>query len=197
MRDLGPEAEAWIAARRDIVARQLVWITARNRATGAPESIGFWNGDQDQTFTVEGEDRLYLADGSLIAVEDVNSAVGLGVEATEVRLAGISEAIDETLRVYDARLAPVEVHRILLDAQSRLALGAPHPVLIGQLDEAPVATPTAGNVSTLRASVMRVTRALTRVLTLRKSAAAQRARGGDAFRRYSAASQTIKVRWGG
>jgi hypothetical protein len=35
-----------------VVKRQAVWITAKDRTTGNPVSVGFWTGAMDATFNV-------------------------------------------------------------------------------------------------------------------------------------------------
>lgn len=50
MRSLAPEILTLLQRRQGLLTHVLLWITAQNRSTGAPESIGLWTGADHQDF---------------------------------------------------------------------------------------------------------------------------------------------------
>ena len=71
MRSYDPAELTQLQARDGLRPRLLVWIIARNRTTGAPEPVGFWNGADDQVITVGGVDRTYHGAGGLLGMDDL------------------------------------------------------------------------------------------------------------------------------
>jgi hypothetical protein len=51
MRILDPTSAAYLAARTGVASRHMVHVIARNRATGAPEALGLWQGDDHLTIS--------------------------------------------------------------------------------------------------------------------------------------------------
>lgn len=177
-------------------ARTLVWVQARNRVTGAPETAGFWNGDQRQFVLIGGAAREYHAAGSLISIDTIAAEVGIGVRMQRIVLSPINAAVEEALRGFEPRLAPIEIHRVLFDVVKGVAVSAPHRIFRGWVDEVEIVTAAAGGESTAVVSCASSARALTRALQLKKSDASQRRRGGDRFYRYTDVTDPVEVPWG-
>jgi len=196
MRPLTPTTAAALASGA-VVARLLVWVEAMNRTTGAPETLGLWTGEDHRTFEIDGTARTYFGAGGLLQVEPVTMQAGLTVRMHRLTLSPLAPEGAELLRGYDPRLAPVEIHRALFDPETMDLLDAPHLVLRGQVDEAPITTPEIGGEASAQLVVAGAARALTRACTLKKSPEALRARApGDAFRDYAAVAGEVKVWWG-
>jgi hypothetical protein len=198
MRTYDPAEFAHLQSRSGTRARLLVWIAARNRLTDAVETVGFWNGDDDVTFTIEGEARVYHGAGALLGMDDLNVEPGLGVRMFSVWLATAAPEVIDAVRGYDVRLAPVEVHRVLTDPVSHQMIAPPHRLFRGTVDGAPLTTPakrsSGGRVAV---SIASAARALTRTLSARYSDASMRRRGGDdRLFRYADVSGSVPVYWG-
>jgi hypothetical protein len=208
MKDLSPALAAHLAATNHISARLLLWITARNRTTGAAESLGLWTGEDTRDFTIGGSTRTYLAAGSLLQFGKLTSGTGLDVRILTVTVSGVAPAALQALRGYDARLAPVEVHRAVFQAETAQLIEEPRRVFLGTLDGEPLSIPAraldaagggAGEGpagSTFELKLASSARALTRTLSLRKSDEATKARSGDRGRRWSSVAGRVVTWWG-
>ncbi|QYK42871.1 MAG: hypothetical protein KF887_07145 [Paracoccaceae bacterium] len=196
MREHDPALAALIAARRGLVVRLLFWIVARDRVTGDPEPFGFCSDVEPMTLTIGDDERVYHAAGGLLRSDPVIAETGLVVRMQTIRLSGVHPRIDEAMRAYDARLAPVELHRLVLDPETGEAAGPPVLLFRGVVDKAPIRTPEKGGTTTISLTLAPSARDLTRPLTLKKSDASQQLRGGDRFRRYADVSKVVDVWWG-
>jgi len=196
MRSYPPATAAAFGSRGGLVVRVLVWIVARNRTTGAQEAAGFWNGEEDRGFTIDGAQRVYTGAGGLLSVDPIVMRAGLSVQMQRLSLSGVSEAVEDVVRGYDVRLAPIEIHRALYHPETGALIDAPHRVFKGTVDEIELRTPEAGGTATVTVSAASSLRALTRGLALKKSHESQQLRQGDQFRRYADVSGRVTVWWG-
>lgn len=183
------------------VHHQLIWITAKNRATGLLETAGFWTGGEDRTFTVEGQQRTYFGVGHVVQVPPVVARVGAVVQSQEIQLAGTSPEVEAVMRGYDPRLGPVDKHTARFDPETMQLLGIDR-VFRGQIDKAPRRIP-AKNQSGAAWSISVVSgiRALTRPLNINRSDASQQARtlpggGPDRFFRWADVAGNVERFWG-
>lgn len=175
----------------------LIWLTARDRATGAAETLGLWTGADHRVIAVGGQDRTYFGVGAVLGLEDLVAAADLKVSDWSFELSSLHAQVIEAFRIYDARLAPVEVHLWDWDPVTGLPKAAPERVFRGTIMEVDLPTPPEGGTAT--ASVRCVSDAwrLTRGLTLKRSSAALLARHpGDKFRQYNEISGAVQVAWG-
>lgn len=196
MRNFDSNTAAYLAGETAIVAHVLIWILARNRDTGAQESIGFWTGDDHQEFVVDGQSRSYFGAGDVLEVPPITSEAGLQVRMHSFGLASLAPEVAMALRGYEPRLAAVEVHRALFYSSTGAQAANPHRVLTGWIDEAQITTPAIGGQGSATITVASSARALTRTLPICKSDAQQRLRAGDRFRRYVDVSGSVDVVWG-
>lgn len=194
MREFDATTDAYIGGRTDIVARHLLWFQARNRDTGVEEAAGLWTGVDTQVFTVDGEDRTYHGAGAVLSIEPLTTGIGLEVRMLQVRLSDLTPEVAQLIRGYDARLAPVTIHRILLDHDTREPVAAPIRVFRGTVDETTIRTGRSHEVDMRLASDAR---RLTRTLSLFRSDAAMKTRSAtDRFREYTDIAGRIPVWWG-
>ena len=196
MHDLDPALLTLLAARRGVIVRLLFWISARNRSTGAAETIGFCSDIEPLVVTIDGTPRTYLAAGGLLRSAPVVSEAGLSVIMHSVSLSSVWPEVDQALRGYDPRLAPVELHRLVLDPATLAAVGPPVLIFAGQVDGAPIRTPEKGGSVGIELRLASASRDLTRGLALKKSDEGQRRRGGDRFGRWRDVSGEVPVFWG-
>lgn len=183
------------AARQATVSHMLVWIAARNRQTGATETLGLWTGDDHHTFSIGAEQRLYYGAGNILECDPIQASTGLEVRSYEVRLAASSPEVLMAVRAYDARFAPIEMHRAEFDDHGAL-LAAPERTHRGSVDEAPFTFPEEGGEEELRLRIVSEARGLTLFAGATKSDACQMRRQGDRFRRYGSVGNEVEVAWG-
>ncbi|AXQ93402.1 hypothetical protein LV780_05970 [Cereibacter azotoformans] len=195
MRDLGTAVATLLATRAGIRARLLVWIAARNRATGTTETLGLWNGEDHAVLTIEGAARTYYGAGGLLAIEPVVTQVGVHVRTHRVSLSPAAPEVLQAIMGYDVRLAPVEIHRGLFDAAGA-PVSPPHRVFKGTVDGVELPTPAAGSEGTVSLTLASTARALTRALPTRYSDASMQLRSGDRMFRYADVSGSVPVYWG-
>ena len=190
------ETELAYLASGAIMARRLLWITARNRTTGAAETLGLWDGDDHQDFVIGGQTRTYFGAGGLIGFEPLVAQVGLAVRVHTAHLSPLTPEVAQVLRGYEPRLAPVEIHRALFWPDSHNLVATPRRVFKGQIDHVQITTPEIGGTAVAEVQMVSVAASLTRSLALKKSDEAQKRRSGDRFRRYSDVSGAVDVWWG-
>lgn len=196
MRSYDANTAAYLAGETAIVAHVLIWIVAKNRGTGAAESIGFWTGDDHQAFTIGGVARTYYGAGDVLEVPAMIYEAGLSVRMHTFGLASLAPEVAQALRGYEPRLASVEVHRALFHTSSGALVAEPHRVLAGWIDEAEINTPEIGGQGGATITVASSARGLTRTLPICKSDVQQQLRSGDRFRRYVDVSGSVDVFWG-
>ncbi|NOX39756.1 MAG: hypothetical protein GXP05_04380 [Alphaproteobacteria bacterium] len=185
-----------IHSRSGVIARQMIWITAKNRTTGAPETIGFWNGADHEVVTIGGVARTYYGAGTMLNVPRIITEIGVKVRTHRITFSSIAPEVQIALRQYDARFAPIEVHRVLLDLDTRALVSEPHRVLKGQINKHPIPTKKPGDSATLTLEIVTSARALTRTLALKKSDESQQLRGGDRFRKHADIAGEVITYWG-
>lgn len=196
MRILPAAVASYLSARPDAVrVHTLVWITAKNRTTGLPESLGLWTGFDHQQIDVGGL-RDYYGAGNILGLDRITYGSGLDVRMHTITLAAISPEVEQAVRGYDARLAPVEVHGLLIDPVQNAIVGAPWLALRGWVDEVEIRTPAVDGEGGIDLRIASASRALTRTLSLKRGDASHQQRGGDRFRRYAEISGTVAVAWG-
>jgi hypothetical protein len=197
MRSYDSAEIAHLQARTGIRARLLVWISAKNLTTGLVEAAGFWNGDDDEVFTIGGVARTYHGAGGLLGMDDLQAEVGVMVRTIDVWLATAAPDVINAVRGYDLRLAAVEIHRVLTDPLNHRPIAAPHRIWKGQVDGAPLVTPPLGEDSgRVTLTVASAAIALTRTLSGKYSDASMSRVGGDRMFRYADVSGKVPVYWG-
>ncbi len=196
MRTYDGATAAYFATQANICARALVWMSAKNRSTGAVEVMGFWNGDDHQQFTIGGVTRLYYGAGSLLQVPPMIYQSGLVVRTHMIEIGQLTPEGAQAIRGYDARLAPIEVHRALFDPLTMVLAAEPHRVFLGQVDQVSITTPEIGGQARCSIAMTTSARSLTKTITQMKSDETQRRRSNDRFRRHIAVSGTVEVVWG-
>lgn len=197
MRIFGTAVGAHLAAREGIAARVMLWIEAKNRSTGATEAVGLWAGDDVRQFTVGGVSRTYYGASSLLSVDPVVSSAGLNVRSQRCALAPLSPEVAQAIRVYEPRLAPVEVHVAHLAPGTDALVGDPERVFVGWIDTVRTLTPAAGGEASVEVTLVSRSRGLTQGLSRRRSDESLRRRAsGDGFRRWADVSGAVDVAWG-
>jgi hypothetical protein len=97
-------AELSALAARSLAFRNLVWITAKNRTTGALTPFGFW--DDVGTRALQVIDvltgatvtRNFVGAGSLLQIDDVVATSELQVRELVIRLSGVDATVANAVR---------------------------------------------------------------------------------------------------
>ena len=174
----------------------LIWITARHRSTGLAETMGLWTGSEDIALSIDGDTRTYHGAGQLLDVPPLKSRVGLTVQMQSLGLAATSPEVEAAIRLYDSRLAPVEIHVARFDPETNTLLGVDR-VYKGSIDKAPILTPAKnGGNGGVTLSLASGARRLTRSLTVKRSDESQRRRSDDRFFRFADVAGKVERFWG-
>jgi hypothetical protein len=203
MRILDPTSTEYLSACTGVASRHMIHVVARNRATGAQEALGLWQGDDHLTIAINGVNRSYFGAGTLIGMEPIRAGIGLEVRMLQLALSPLTPEVALMLRGYDARLAPAEIHRGLLSLETGQLIAEPIRVFRGWVDEVKIRTGAVsgngegGDTGEATVTLASAARGLTRALTLTRSDAEMRRRNaGDRFRAYTDIAGEVGVWWG-
>ena len=196
MRNFDAATVAYLTSQTGLMARTLMWISARDRVSGAIATMGLWNGDDHQDFTIGGQTRTYYGAGALLAIEDLTYQTGVAVRMHRVTLSPLTPEVTQAIRGYDVRMAPVEIHRALFRPDSHALVAEPHRVFKGYVETLQITTPEVGGEAGCDVTIASSARTLTRTLPAKKSDETQKRRQGDRLRRYADISASVDVYWG-
>ena len=200
MRAYDPTTLSHAASASGLVAQVLLWVEARD-PTGQPAPVGLWTGEDDRSITVAGQSRDYQGAGELLAIEPITYRQGLDARLHKMVLSGLGADTEALLTGTDARLAPADLYRVIMDAATREIVGSPHRLIRGWVNELVINTgQISGNdagKSTVELTLATSARALTRSLALKYADATQQTNTpGDRFFRWAALSGQVQVKWG-
>lgn len=202
MRNVDSATAAAYQSRRAHIPRYFVWIEAKNRTSGGLETMGLWNGDDTVDVSVVNPDtglpvtRTYHAAGALLNIDPIPAVSDLSVRTIQIGLSQINAAVQQAIRGYDPRLAKVQIHRGMLDLDTREVIGYPVPLWDGQVNGSPIETPAVGQEGGIALQVVSHTRMLTRTNAAKRSDETQKLRQGDRLRRYSDTAGEWAFWWG-
>lgn len=197
MPDLEPTQESQLAERRGSMAHVLLWVTAKDRTTGDPASLGFWTGDDHADISIGGVSRTYYGAGAVIDVAPVRAGIGVRVRYHTITLPPMLDEVKQALRGYEPRLAKVEVHVAPIDLDTGGLLGAPIRMIKGTLNEAPEEIGPKGGDGQVRLRIASTARRLTFGLPLlRSNEELKRRDTADLGREYSDVAGDWVVPWG-
>lgn len=197
-------AEANGYAARTLIPRTLIFVQPKDRLTGDLVNFGFWDGTGDVTLTVTDglsqtdEDRDFTSRGAVLAVGDITLSDNLNVGSVQVSLSQLNSDVEDALRGYDMRNAPIQIYRALFGIANPRALVAPARCrFVGFVNTAPISTGAIGSQAATTMTCVGCTRELTRSNTdLRSDESQQRRQSGDRFFRWVAATGQVQVFWG-
>lgn len=185
------------AARKTVLCHTLLWLAGRDRDTGTLERLGLWTGDDHQQITVGGWARTYYGAGNIVGLDAITQRSALEVRQHRITLSPLAPEVVQAVRIYDPRLAPIEMHEWYFDPETMRPLAAPVRVFSGHIIQAPISTPAEGGDATCTITMVSSAWTLTRPLTLKRSSAALQAReAGDLFRQYQDISGAVETAWG-
>lgn len=149
MRNLSAENYAALQARQ-LVARDFLWLVARDRVTGANFSYGFWSdvGDVQAMIlnpnTGLAEPRNFEGSGTLISISDIAMEASITMQTITINLNQIDVAVNNIIRGYDLKQGQVEVYRGLFSPLTRQLVAPAVNRFIGFVDQITVNTPKEG-----------------------------------------------------
>lgn len=202
MRSLDP-AEISAIANRVVAARDLFWITVKDRSNGTPATFGFSTFVRDLSVPVrDGHtgaevSRDFHGVGRALVIGAIPLTADITVRTIEVKLPGTDALVQQVMREYDPRLAPVQIHRAFLNPETGAQLATAKPRFIGVVDTAPIRTPQKGGESEAKLRCVTTTRELTRTNPDVRSHESQLAREpGDDFYKDTSVVGEWELYWG-
>lgn len=196
-------AESSAIVARSVAFRNLVWITAKDRTTGALNSLGFWDdvGNLSVTvvdpFTGNNAARTFIGAGSLLGVDDVAASADLSVKQIKIKLSGINASVAQAVRGYDARLAPIQLFRLILNPTSGTAVAPARARFVGFVETVEINDPSPGGQGEVTVTAVSQLRELSRANPDMTSSESQKMRlAGDRFLEFANDVSTWRIMWG-
>lgn len=204
MKELDPAVQAHLAARKGTQAVRFVWVEAKNRSTGAVETMGLSQLDDTTTETVINgrtllpTSRVYQGVGANLRVPPIPLTTDFTVRTIRVGLSQISAAAQQLVRGYETRRAPIEIHLGYCDPETGLLLAPPRPIFVGWVNGNPITTPAANSEGGIDVECVSYVRKLTFTNPAKRSDEQQKLRQNDRFRRYTdvAGGWVANISWG-
>lgn len=190
-------------ARRELMARDFISITVKDRITGLPVSGYYWNDVGPITANVLSgatllqESRTFTGTGSVISIGEIPLVNDLSIRSIRVTLNHLNAEIDDLIRGYDLKDAYVEIHKGFFNPAT-WALEAPaEPEFVGNVDSCRINNAPAGSAGNVELVLFSNTRQLTRASTEKRSDASQKQRDpNDTFFKYAGVVPEVQVFWG-
>ncbi len=193
-----PEAQQQLEERRGTNAHVLLWFQVRNRSTGAPETLGFWTGDDHQEFLIGNEVRTYFGAGAVIDVPPIIAKPGFEVRQYRVKLPPMLDEVKQLLQGYEPRHASVEIHSAPFDIDTGNPFPSPKRYFKGYLNQAPEELGPKGSRTHTQLILVTGARKLTTGLPLKRSSTELKRRNpNDRGREYIDVAGDWTVQWGG
>lgn len=181
-------ANATALAARTLVARDFLWIVAKDRTTGADVPDGMWSDVGNISAPVlnpdtgESETRAFIGAGTLVQISDIPSVSNITVQNVTITLSQVSDHVATLIRTYDVKQSRVEVYRGLFDPATKLIVDPAICRFVGFVDNVVINTPTENDAGDVTLSCVSHTQEMTRSNPDTRSDASQRLRSaGDTF----------------
>lgn len=183
------------------VPRDFMETRARNRNTGAELIDYMWSGIEDIEATVldpltgSEKTRTWYGGGNLVAISAVPRVANLTISRVTIRFSGLSDRVNDLIRVYDPKYGTVILYRGFLDPQTRQFVAAARPRFVGQIDS--IQFTENENSADVEVTIKNRLQDLTRTSAATKSDPYQRRRSAsDTFHKYTVAIGQREYFWG-
>jgi hypothetical protein len=187
MRDIAAEEIAAIQSPT-VVARNMLWVTAKNRSTQADESMGFWNDVMFVTASVKDGrtgaivNRDFLGVGMALTIGSIPLTSDITIRSVDIDIPYLDSTVAQLVRGYDVRGAPMQLYRGYFDPATRIMVAPAKARFIGYVDGSPIVTPKEGGEGSITLHCVSTTRELTRTSSEVRSRESQLLRSaGDLF----------------
>lgn len=203
MRNPDPAILTAIAARR-LRFRDFLDITAHDRVTDAPVRVGFWSGVRNVSASVMDIEtglesvRDWYGMGSLISISDIPLTIGISTDPVTVRMSQLDDQVSDAVRLYDTKMAKVEIYRGWFDPVTALMVAPAETRFYGFVDEVRIVTPKEGEDGYVDLICMPSTIEMFRANPATRSNADQQLRhaGDDFFIDAATIADWGPVQWG-
>lgn len=202
MRAISNENRLALNERR-LVARDFLWIVARNRANNQPITVGFWSDVDNATLLVLDPDTLlpvyrnYYAAGGLIEINEIPAVSVIQVQEIEIKMSQLDELVQQAVRLYDIKQARVEIHRGLFDPDTRNLVAPALVRFVGVVNNLRISTPSENSDGGVFLSCVSHTQELTRANPATRSNEDQKTRSStDIFFQDTAVVGEWELDWG-
>lgn len=202
MRSISSENLAALSARK-LVPADFFWIEVRDRSSGAKVQDGQWSGTGIITAQVVdprtggAATRTFYGTGTLTSISDIPLVHNITVQSVTVKMSQINERVEELVRQYDARQAPVQIFRGLFDPDTRQLVAPAMARFVGFVDKQEITTPAEGENGGITFTCKSHTQEMTRSNTDTRSHESQQLRLlGDAFFKDVAVVGEWEQSWG-
>lgn len=189
--------------QRQLIARDFLWIIARNRETNEPEAVGFWSDIENASVYVLDPDtllpvlRTYYAAGGLVEIDAIPSVSVIQVQDVQIKLSQLDELVEQAVRLYDIKQARVEIHRGLFDPDTRNLVAPALVRFVGFVNSIKISTSSENSDGGVFLTCVSHTQELTRANPATRSHEDQKLRNsGDVFFIDAATVSEWELDWG-
>lgn len=129
-----------------LVARDFLWIVARDRSSGESVSDGMWSDIGNISAEVidpdagNAETRAFFGSGTLIKIGDIPLVSNITVQRVTVTMSQVEDRVASLVRFYDVRQARIEIFRGLFDPATRALVSPAVPRFVGFVDQVEIKT---------------------------------------------------------
>ncbi|HWV44135.1 hypothetical protein [Pseudorhodoplanes sp.] len=202
MRQRPPQIIAALEAR-SLVARDFLWIIARDRESGAAVPDGYWSGigttvaDVVDPETGNVVSRSFDGAAGLIEISAIKRVSNVSVQNFTVTLSQVADRVNELVRTYDCKLAKVQVFRALYDPETGEMIEQAECRAFGFIDDIKITTPPEGEEGSVVLTCTTHTQEMTRANSDTRSDESQKVRSEtDAFFADTAVVGDWEMFWG-
>lgn len=186
-----------------LVFRDFVSITARVMGSSETVRDDMWSDYGNVSAQIINpntgatESRDFYGSGTIISIDDIPMTSNLQAQNVNINMGQINAHVENLLRGYDLRQAPIEIYRGFFDPSSRLMVAPAEARFVGFIDSVEIDTPAENEFGNAIATCVSNTQEITRANSETRSQASQAVRvSNDGFFNDSATTGSWKVWWG-
>lgn len=190
------------ATENGLMIRDFVYAWPKNRSTGDVETIGMWTGEVPATVSVtnpkdgSSENRDYTGAGQFLTIPTIPATLNTEVRKIRFRLSSLSAEAANLFRAYNARYAPIEIHRGHFDPSTGRLVDPAWCRFRGFITAAPIKTAKPGGETYVDVECSSQSRILTRVSGKLFSLETLKERMDDLFGTYLDVVPAWRIWWG-
>jgi len=185
-----------------LVVRDFVYIRARRRDNpNETEALGLWNGKNPvsvevrnpQTGSIETRNYTGL---EVLSVPPIPATKQLEVRTIRLRFSNLSEEMLNAIRLYDPRMAEIEIHRGIMDPNTYQMLDPAYCRFFGFINRSPITTGKADGEGSILLECVSNARMLTKTSGRKFSHQELKKRSNDQFGKYLDVAGAWRIWWG-
>lgn len=130
--------------------RTFIWLVAKDRTTGEPVTDGYWNDHGRITIEVLDPEtgsvveREFYGSGGLVNVSEIPRVLDITVQTLSVTLTQLASRVNDLLRTYDLRIAPVTIFRGIYNPRTNVLIAPAYSRFHGFVNKVTIKEPPAG-----------------------------------------------------